>query len=117
MKDHVKILGWLHIILSALSLLIGIIVLVILTSIGMISGDSEAIVILPLVGFGVAGFMALIGAPGIIGGIGLLNYKTWARVLTLILGFLNLPGFPIGTALGVYTIWVLLNEETAQLFE
>ncbi len=116
MKDHVKILGWLHIILSALSLLIGVFVLVMLASIGVVSGDQEAVVILPLVGFGIAGFMTLIAAPGIIGGIGLLKYKTWARVLTLILGFLNLPGFPIGTALGVYTIWVLLNEETAQLF-
>jgi uncharacterized membrane protein len=117
MKDHIKILGWLHIILGGLSLLIGIVVLLILTSIGVLSGDREAVLVLPLVGFGIAGFMALIGAPGVIGGIGLLKYKTWARVLTLILGFLNLPAFPIGTALGIYTIWVLLNEETAHLFE
>jgi hypothetical protein len=39
---------------------------------------------------------------------GLLQRKHWARMLTLILAFLALLSFPLGTALGIYTIWVLL---------
>jgi hypothetical protein len=39
---------------------------------------------------------------------GLLQRKHWARMLTLILAFVGLLSFPLGTALGVYSIWVLL---------
>jgi hypothetical protein len=34
----------------------------------------------------------------------------------LILGILNLPGFPTGTILGAYTLYVLLDDETSLLF-
>lgn len=46
---------------------------------------------------------------GLIGGIGLLNRSLWARTLTLVAGFIELLNVPIGTALGIYTIWVLLS--------
>jgi glucose uptake protein GlcU len=48
--------------------------------------------------------------------IGLLERREWARILTIILGVLHLLGFPIGTALGVYTLYVLLNDQTKPLF-
>jgi hypothetical protein len=54
--------------------------------------------------------------PGVIGGIGLLKRKPWARILVLILAVFDLLNVPIGTAVGVYTIWVLIQEETEQLF-
>jgi len=44
--------------------------------------------------------------PSIIGGIGLLNNKTWSLTLLLILGCFKLFSFPIGTAIGIYTIYV-----------
>jgi hypothetical protein len=44
-------------------------------------------------------------------GIGLLKYRDWARALTVILAALMLIGFPFGTAIGVYMLWVLLSEE------
>lgn len=47
--------------------------------------------------------------------IGLLKYKSWARILTLILGVFALFSFPIGTLIAVYTFWVLTNEEAAKL--
>jgi hypothetical protein len=34
----------------------------------------------------------------------------------LILGALNLFNIPFGTALGLYTFWVLLNDEAGALF-
>lgn len=48
----------------------------------------------------------LFALPSIIGGIGLLNQKKWSLTLVLVLGCFKLFSFPIGTALGVYTIWV-----------
>lgn len=44
--------------------------------------------------------------PCIIGGIALLQGKSWALTLLLVMGCFKLFSFPIGTALGVYAIWV-----------
>jgi hypothetical protein len=57
----------------------------------------------------------VIGLPGIIAGLGLYHLKGWARACVLALGVLNLVNFPLGTLLGIYTIWVLLRPESARL--
>ncbi|MBN1877637.1 MAG: hypothetical protein JXA33_25665 [Anaerolineae bacterium] len=116
METNVKILGWLYIVLSALGVLIGGFVLMLLLSIGVISGEEEAAIILTIVGLFVGGIMLVLSAPGIVAGIGLLKFKSWARILAIILGVLNLPGFPIGTVLGIYTLVVLLTEDAGALF-
>ena len=59
-------------------------------------------------------FLLVLSAPGILGGYGLLKKYSWARVLVLILGALNLVNVPFETILGVYTFWVLLNEDAAK---
>jgi len=56
----------------------------------------------------IGGFLVVKGIVGIIAGWGLLDRQYWARILALILGFLSLLHFPLGTALGIYTLWVLL---------
>lgn len=48
---------------------------------------------------------------GIVGGIGILNNHSWAGTLLLVLGFIYLLNIPLGTMLGVYTIWVFLLQE------
>jgi fructose-specific phosphotransferase system IIC component len=52
-----------------------------------------------------------------VAGVWVLQYKNWARILAIILAILNLILFPIGTILGIYTLWVLFNDETKTLFE
>ena len=37
--------------------------------------------------------------------------RAWARNLALMLAVCNLLLLPLGTALGLYTLWVLLHEE------
>ena len=58
-----------------------------------------------------------ISVAGIIGGIGLLKRRSWARILLLIVSVLQLLDIPLGTALGIYTIWVLIQDETKNLLE
>lgn len=116
MEEHVTILGALYIAFNALGIVIACIIFAVLSSSGLISGDAEAIAITSAVGFFVAVIIIIFCAPGLIAGIGLLKHYAWARILTLILGCLNLISVPFGTILGVYTIWVLLKEETEQLF-
>jgi hypothetical protein len=60
--------------------------------------------------------MLVLSVPGIIGGIWLLKRRPWARILVLIVGALGLIDFPLGTALGVYTLWALVHDETVELF-
>jgi len=58
-------------------------------------------------------------ALGFAAGWGLLQHESWARLLTLVLAFISLINIPFGTALGIYSIWVLLapqaDQEYAQL--
>ena len=116
MKQQVNILGWTYIVLGALGILLAIVLAVLLVGIGIISGDQTANNVLMVIAVIVGGISALLSIPGVIAGIGLLNLKPWARVLTIILGVLNLPGFPVGTLLGVYSLYVMLDDETSTLF-
>jgi hypothetical protein len=53
---------------------------------------------------------------GLIAGWGLLTWKPWARMLTIVLGIVHLINIPFGTAIGVYTLWVLLPSESEQQY-
>jgi hypothetical protein len=63
---------------------------------------------------GFAFFMLAGGVVGIVAGWGLLERKPWARMLAIVLGFLNLLDMPFGTALGIYTLWVLLPAQSEE---
>lgn len=117
MDRHITILAVLHIANSALGILAAIIVFTIVTGAGILSGDPEAMTITAIVGSAIALFLLVLSLPGVIGGIGLLQRREWARILVLVVGFLNLLNIPIGTVLGVYTIWVLLKEGAGAMFE
>lgn len=116
MEKHVTILGVLYIVFGALGILAAIVVSVAIVGGGLLSGEQETIAVTSIVGPIIAFFLILVSAPGIIGGIGLLNRQSWARILVLVLGFLKLINIPFGTILGIYTIWVLMKKETEQLF-
>ena len=48
--------------------------------------------------------------PSIIGGIGLLQKKSWGVVIALIAGCVSIFSFPFGTAVGVYSIYVFVEN-------
>jgi hypothetical protein len=54
--------------------------------------------------------------PTLIGGIGVMQYRSWARVLLIVASALNALTFPIGTLLGAYGLWVLMTPEVEPLF-
>lgn len=51
----------------------------------------------------------LFTVPAIVGGIGMLRRKRWARKALLASGALAVLNFPLGTGLAVYTYWYLLG--------
>ena len=113
-----------HIVFGALGLLGAVAVLFVFGGIAGIVGISaphdpdamRAIPILGIVGTVIAVFVLLLSLPGFIAGFGLLRLQPWARLLTIVLSALNLLNVPIGTALGIYGLWVLLQAETERLF-
>ena len=52
---------------------------------------------------------------GFLAGWGLLQREPWARTIAIVLAFISLfTNIPVGTAMGVYTMWVLLPAASEQ---
>ncbi len=117
MERHINVVAALHIGMSILGILLGIFVFILLYFIGDLSNDQDAQLVLSIIARVVFGFIILLSIPGIIAGIGLFKRKEWARILTLIVSVLDLVNFPIGTAVGVYSIWALVQPEVVQQFK
>jgi hypothetical protein len=115
-EKHVRILAILHIAHSALIGIIGIAMALLLFLIGAVSGDEDAILVLVIIGIAFLVIFMVFAVPGIVAGVGLFMKKNWGRILTLIIGFLKILDFPLGTALGVYTAVILLREDAPAYF-
>lgn len=113
---HVKILGWLNVIGGVALILFGVLMALFLPAMGVVSEDQDAIAVLTIVGLAVGCFMVMISLLGLVTGIGLLRRKPWARVLALVGAVLKLFNVPIGTAIGAYTFWVLMQAEATPFF-
>jgi hypothetical protein len=121
MDTHVKVLAWLYIVFGVLGSLFGLGLMALLGAIGVAGAASDpdawmALPILGLTGAALGVFILLLSLPGIIAGIGLLMFRPWARIVTIVLSALNLMNFPLGTILGVYGLWVMLSSEGSRLF-
>jgi hypothetical protein len=68
----------------------------------------------PLIIYFAAGTLTILGAGGVCLGLGLMRRHPWARTAGIALGILALFHVPIGTALGIYTLWVLLADENGE---
>lgn len=108
---HVRLLGILWLGISALRLIPGLF-LIAFASRGIFSDDVPPFVhaLLPAIGL----IFLLCAGIGIAIGWGLLARQPWARMLTIVFGALSLVDIPFGTALGIYTLWVLLPAESEQ---
>jgi hypothetical protein len=121
MDSHVRVAAWLRILWSGVGLIPALIFLLfyggISIVVGVVTGAVIAVPLLMVIGAFIATLIAITALPGLITGWGLLSYQPWARILNIVLSALDLFNFPLGTALGVYSLWVMLNPETVELFE
>jgi len=116
LQEHVRLVAILRIAWGCLGLAVGALLFGILAGPTIATGDRTAAAIGSTFGGALTLFFVILSVPDIIGGVGLLKRKRWARILTLIMGVLDLVGFPIGTVVGVYTIWVLMKARQAGVF-
>ena len=125
MDSHVRILGILRIVMGCLGLTAGLALFLFFGGIASLVGataathDPQAALAVPLLTFlgGIVFFVLLIlSLPSIVAGAGLLKFRPWARLLTIVLSAIDLLNVPLGTALGIYGLWVLLSRNTEMLF-
>jgi hypothetical protein len=118
MKQHVSFVGALHIgfgllgIAGAMAIFFGFQFLF-----ELVEHEPIAQKVLTYVGNSLALIMLFFSTLGVIGGMGLFSYRSWARILVMIVSALNCINVPVGTAKGIYSLWVLMQPETIELFE
>lgn len=118
MKQHVSFVGALHIgfgllgVAGALAIFFGFQFLF-----ELIEDEPIARNVLSFIGNSIGMILLFFSLLGVIGGIGLFSYRPWARILVMIVSALNCLNVPVGTAKGIYSLWVLMQPETIELFE
>ena len=129
MEKHIKLVAVLNIVYRSTTI-IGSIVLFILAALfgrlmdflertGDLHADEvprELLDILPIMFVVIGAIIAVVSVVAIIGAIGVLKRQEWGRITLIVISFFNLLHVPLGTALGVYTLWALFNDEIVHAF-
>jgi hypothetical protein len=129
MEKHISLVGILNFVYNAFSL-IGACVLFIIafgfryffelisrySHHGMDEVPPFVLDIVPFILTVIGIFILLFSVLGIIGAVGVLKRKEWGRIVVIVISFFNLIHIPLGTILGVYSIWALLNDENIRIF-
>ena len=116
MEKHINIVAALQIGLSIFNLLVALLIFTILKLVVGFVDEPNAEAILSIVADVLAVVFIVVSVPGILAGIGLYKRKEWARILSLILSVIEIFSFPFGTAIGIYSIWALIQPETVSAF-
>jgi hypothetical protein len=118
LDGHKKMLGILYVVTGALST-VGMLILMgflsVIFTLATAEADPEDQKVMEMVGILIQYLPIVViiffSIPSLIAGIALLMRKSWATLFALIIGCLKLFSFPIGTALGSYSIWIYIEEQ------
>lgn len=118
MKKHVTVVGAIHIGFGILGLVGAIAVFFALNfARGFVENEEVPTMVLKFLSISLPLLIGFMSTLGLVGGIGLLSYLPWARYLIIVVAALGCLNIPIGTLIGVYSLWVLLQDDTVKLFE
>jgi hypothetical protein len=118
MKKHVTVVAAIQIGFAILGLIIAVAIFFVMSfARSQVGGDDTAEMVLGFLSVSLPILFGFLSTLGLIGGIGLLAYKPWARYIVIVVAALGCLNIPIGTLKGVYTLWVLLQDDTVKLFE
>ncbi len=116
-ERHIRILAWLWVVRGLLLSFAAVTVFLSCFIGGLFSGSIIETFVTGIVGVVVGFGLFLFALPSLATGMGLLEGKSWARVLAMVLGFFAFFDFPLGTALCVYTFWTLWGRDADFHFE
>jgi hypothetical protein len=124
MSSHVDFVGVLFIVWGLLTTLVGVSTLALGIGAGALiasashggGGGAFAAGVTAALFTTLAVIAILWGTAHVVVGVPLRRHRPWARMIALMLGSVDLVLLPYGTALGVYALYVLLNEKGKALF-
>jgi hypothetical protein len=118
LQRHLRTLGILWIIVGVLWVIPSLVLMGISHAPHLMMGDEMFThAFMPPMMFSLGIVFLVIAAGGVLAGWGLMNHERWARMTAIVLGVLALFHPPFGTALGIYTLWVLLPAESATEYD
>jgi hypothetical protein len=118
MRKHVTVVGAIHIGFGFIGLIAALAAFFALNfAKGVVGNDEIPTMVLGFLSISVPLLIGFLSTLGLIGGIGLLSLQSWARYLVMIVAAVGCLNIPIGTLKGVYSLWVLLQDETIKLFD
>lgn len=118
MKKHVIVVGAIHIGFGIIGVVGAIIIFLALNfARGFVENEEVPNMVLKLLGLCLPILIGFISTLDLVGGIGLLSMQSWARYLVIVVAAIGCINIPIGTLKGVYSLWVLLQDETIKMFE
>jgi len=109
-EHHRRTLGALHLALGVSNLIPLLIVAGVLGGVVTITSDPYVTQVLGTIGGVVAVVLLICALPCVVAGYALLQDKPWGRGAALVSAILALPALPLGTAVAVYTFWVLSED-------
>ena len=118
MKKHVTVVAAIQIGFAILGLIIAVVLFFVMDfAKSQVGGDETAEMVLSFLSVSLPILFGFLSTLGLVGGIGLLAYKPWARYIVIVVNALGCLNIPIGTLKGVYSLWVLMQDDTVKLFE
>ena len=113
MKKHVTAVGAIQIGLGIIWFMAAIIVFVVLNFTKEFAEVNEIqYTILRFLSISIPVFVGFLSILALAGGIGMLMWRSWARYLGIVVAALGCLAIPIGTLIGVYSLWVLFQDDT-----
>jgi hypothetical protein len=117
-KKHVETVGALRIGYGICGILatVGIVALARALGLGIVSFGARLMELrnIVILGSPVALLLVICAVADIVGGSGVLKRKQWARYLVMVRAAMDLFVFPVGTALGIYSVWGLMQDYGAE---
>lgn len=114
MNLHFRILGWLYIVMGVIALLSSAWFFYALHGSGPFTMSPDTQKILVDAGYGtiLLGILVIAALGTLFTGYALLKMHRYAKYLAGFFAILGILDFPLGTMLGVYTLWVITRKET-----
>ena len=127
MASHVKIMGVLWVVYSIFGILAGLwtlaishFVMPIITNAVSQQGDVSIPASLPsflqAIYIFAFGYSLATGVMGIVAAWGLLARTSWGRTAAIVIAIISVLSFPFGTALGIYTMVILMSSGADQTY-
>jgi hypothetical protein len=118
LERHLRILGILWIAMGVLWIIPSLLLVGLSHAPRIMIGDEMFTrTFMPPMLFSLGAVFLVVAAGGILVGWGLMNHERWARITAIVVAILAILHPPFGTALGIYTLWVLVPAGRAAEYD